>query len=334
MQETLFSLVRDDKHPTRDEIGAVSEALQESESRGLWIFGAKSLALDEDSEATICGWDYYDLATHGLRYVRTSGSVVLTRVESRETFAAPIAQLKTPMPSEGLDSEEDEPEMLEGDNLITFRFGLRDRLPELPWRSGTYLVDVAMDGEMSNRLKIAITPGKAAERDPAIAAYIEEQKGRSAGPLDFFPPLAEPATPEFRPSLEIPWVDGISLKVNRVSVYTREARNVLQGSFRLKLPAGFYRNAEAGGPTGTVPITLVITGNDRVGPFVAPLRVPTYDPIEEDTAVTEVTGRFAVDLFALKQTAKLVQTYTIWAYSGAVRSEPVLNAIITPDMLQ
>jgi hypothetical protein len=47
-----------------------------------------------------------------------------------------------------------------------------------------------------------------------------------------------------------------------------------------------------------------------------------------------VTGVFEIDLFALAETSKVPQTYTIRAYSGHQRSEPILSAIVTPEMLK
>ena len=84
-----------------------------------------------------------------------------------------------------------------------------------------------------------------------------------------------------------------------------------------------------------MPINLVIAGNIMTGPFVAPLRVASFDRVDRNAAESVVTGQFEIDLFALPQTSKVPQTYSsIWAYSGEVRRTPVLAAVVTPEMLK
>ena len=124
------------------------------------------------------------------------------------------------------------------------------------------------------------------------------------------------------------------MAAERVSIYKPGAQSILRGSFRLAVPSAFYQAGGNDTPTAVVPITLVLTGNDLVGPFVAPLRVATYDKIDKNAPESIVTGQFAVDLFALEETSKVVQTYTLRAYSGWIRSDAVLAAVITPDMLK
>jgi hypothetical protein len=336
VEQKLRAVIQDVKHPGKTEIDAGRKLLQSGKQKGIWILAPETMALDHDDEVQVLGWDYYDAKPRGYRYINSSGVVVATRIESRETVAALVTWPKEPADSKP--SAPPEPIVEDYENLITFRLLLRDRLPDLPWRAGTYLIDVLLDGQESNRIQFQLTPGLSVERDPAIAEYIERQRGTAVGPKTLIPPMVEGRPyPNYRKTPASPMVPqdiGIKLVAERVTVYTPEAQNILRGSFRLPIPAGFYRAGDHNSPTAAVPITLVITGNDLVGPFVVPLRTATYDPIDEKSPESIVTGFFAVDLFALPETSKVVQTYSIWAYSGAVRSERVLAAVITPNMLK
>jgi hypothetical protein len=226
--------------------------------------------------------------------------------------------------------------------LQPFTINLRERLDELPWRTGSYLVDVIFGNELSNRAKFDLAPGEAAEKDPAIAEYIAKQKAAWNGPKDLLPRhSANSLYPNYRKtetSLPIPTSKGILLAPERVSVYRPGAHSILRGSFRLIVPAAFYSHNDLAKtpdlPTAVVPITLVITGNLMTGPFVIPLRVATYDPVNPVASEMNATGQFEINFFDLPATSKVPQTYTIWAYSGDVRSDPATAAIISPDMLR
>jgi hypothetical protein len=336
MEQLLRELIKDPAAPKEAELQAAGDLLDDGEAKGIWILAPEKVGIDQAADVTILGWDCFNTEARARRYLGLSGVVVATRVESRETFGGGLSVDKEPGVSEAKPAD-DEP-LPDVDVLLPFRFGLRERVPDLPWRAGTYIVDVILDTEVSNRLRFQVTPGKAAERDPAIAEFIEKQRMSASGVTDLRPAMVDGAKlPNYRKtaeSLPLPDGVGISLSVDRVSVYKKGAENVLRGSFRLPVPAAYYRGGDGAAPTASVPITLVVTGNDLSGPFVAPLRVATFDTINKNAEESVVTGNFEVDLFALPELSKVVQTYWIRAYSGEVRSELVTAAVITPEMLK
>lgn len=336
MQELIQEAGLDLRNPRAEGFDKVEALLRESDKKGIWLAAPSPLAIDQDQDVTIYGFDYYANDVRGRRYLSESGVIVGTRVESRESFASLLEEQKELAdPNEEVDTTP-LPHSL---TVQQFRVALRERLVDLPWRSGTYLVDVMLDAQLSNRLEFRITAGKAAERDPEVAAFIEQQRAAADTPKDLYPAPSDSGYPNFKKtadSLEVPEKEGIRLSADRVSVFKPGSSAVLRGSFRLPVPAAYYREgaAEEGAATAAVPITLVITGNLMTGPFVAPLRVATYDKVDKSRTESTVTGYFEIDLFALKETSKVPQTYTIWAYSGAVRSESATAAFITPEMLK
>jgi hypothetical protein len=336
MEQMIRDAGLDLRNLTEESLRKVGQILRKEEKKGIWLVSRTPLAIDRDRDTEILGFDYYSTQDRGRRYLSESGVVVATRVESRETFAALINEPKEPVdPAAKPDTRPIPPSV----SLQRFEIPLNERLPDLPWRAGTYLVDVMLDTETSNRWEFKLSAGAAAEKDPAVAAYIEAQRAATGPPKEMRPAPSGNKYPNYQKtagSLDIPATNGITLSADRVSVYKPDGHSILKGSFRLPVPAGFYRagSGDNGAATAAVPITLVMTGNILTGPFVSALFVPSYDKIDRTAAESVVTGQFEVDLFALEETSKVPQTYTIWAYSGAIRSAPATAAFITPEMLK
>lgn len=337
MEDIVQQAGFDARKPTEAGADKVATILRTQDRKGIWLAVPSPLGIDMASDASVLVFDYYDTAVRGRRYLNESGVIIATRIESRETRAALIEELKPQAGSSGAGDSEPLGKM----NLLQqMSIPLRQRLPNLTWRKGTYIIDVMLDAQMSNRARIVLNAGLAAERDPAVAEFIERQTAVSSGPRDIRPaPSAAGGLPIYRKtdrSLPVPNDLNISLSAERVSVYRPDARNVLRGSYRLAVPSALYRSTTGipGEVTAVVAITLVITGNLMTGPFVAPLRVPTYDLIDASKPESVVTGHFEIDLFALPETSKVPQTYRILAYSGEVRSAPAISAVVTPQMMK
>lgn len=338
MEKIIQEAGLDLRNPTEQALSKVGSLLRIEEKKGIWLAAPTPLAIGQDTDATIYGFDFYSTHDRPGRYFKDSAVVVVTRVESRETFANLVIEPIEKDPDKPTPEPDTTPRP-EIKLLQRFSIRLRERLEELPWRTGTYLVDVLFDNQVSNRAQFQLTAGLPAEKDPAIVAFIEQQRAAEGGPKELFPlPGGSGKYPNYRKtedSLPVPSGVGIHLEAERVSVYKADAQSVLRGSFRLPVPAAYYRNSSGdGSATAAVPITLVLAGNLMPGPFVAPLRVASYDPIDRKAAESTVTGQFEIDLFALQETSKVPQTYTIWAYSGTARSTPVQAAVITPEMLK
>lgn len=339
MEQMIREAGLDLQHPTGQALNKVGALLREGDKKGLWLAAHSPLGIDQDTDATVFGFDFFSTRERGSRFFNQNAVVIATRVESRETFANLVVEPVEKDP----DKPKAEPDNTPGPDiqlLMRFTIPLRERLENLPWRAGTYLVDVLFDDLVSNRVQFKLTAGLAAEKDPAIAEFIEKQRAAEGGPKELRPaPSGNRKAPTYEKtdeSLEIPAAAGIALSAERVSVYKEDARSVLRGSFRLPVPAAFYRPGAAGSgaATAAVPITLVLIGNLMPGPFVVPLLVASYDAVDRKAAESTLTGQFEIDLFALPETSKVPQTYTIWAYSGAVRSTPVKAAVVTPEMLK
>ncbi len=337
MDEIVGEAGLDPRNPEAAAVERVSSLLRDRDMKGIWLASPGRLAIDQDFRVSILGFDYFDTSVRGRQYLAESGVVVATRVEGRETFAALVSN---PKPQAGPGGPVDESPLPAMSILRTFTIALRDRLRHLPWRTGSYVVDVMLGQQVSNRARFQVTAGVAAERDPAVAAFIEQQRMGASAPKDLRPAQESGGDlPNYRKtanSLPLPADIGIELAVERVSVFRPGAKSVLRGSYRLPVPSAFYRGGSGDGvsTTATVPITLVIVGNIMPGPFVAPLMVASYDRIERGALESVVTGQFEIDLFALPETSKVPQTYSIWAYSGEVRSAPATAAVVSPEMLK
>lgn len=337
MEQTIRRAGLDLRNPTTDALQKVASLLRADDKKGIWLAAPSPLAIDEDRDQKIWGFDFYDSEVRGRRFVSASGVIVATRLESRETFADLVEEPKEPAdPGAAPDTRA----LPRSESLLQFTVNLRERLGALPWRAGNYLVDVILDSQTSNRLHFQIRSGAAAEHDPVVAAFIDQQRATTGAPKALQPaPGLAGQWPNYRKSersVALPAGIGVALAAERVSVYRPGAHSILRGSFRLPVPAAFYLGGAGDGlaATAAVPITLVMTGNLMTGPFVVPLRVASYDRVDRRAVESTVTGYFEVDLFALPEASKVPQTYTIWAYAGETRSAPATAAIVSTDMLK
>lgn len=327
MEQIISDARLDLRHPDPQALSRAASLLTAARKMGIWLAAPSPLGIDSDTGVTLSGFDVYSTRERGDQYFRKSAVLVATRVESRETFAALLFEPKEKgVPSSpSAEPSEPEPDMT---LASPFTVSLRSRLPRLPWRSGSYIVDILFQNHESNRAAFSLTPGRAADKDPAVAQFIVAQQSAPDGkPFQPFPSGGNYQRTE--KSLEIPAEPGISLSVPRVAVYDDGKQNFLTGSFRLPAPAASFQ-----GPSPVVPITLVITGNLSPSPAVVPLFIPAAGELPPNAAEAIVTGQFEIDLFALDSVPKSPQTYTIRAYSGALRSAPALAAFITPEMLK
>lgn len=313
--DSLIPILReaglDPGNPSRQAIDKAGDMLRAKGKKGIWITGPSSLPAASNSSLTITGWDFYSAQARGRRYLDDSGIIVATHVESRETLAATVDELKEPVKGA---SEPDTRPLPPADIVKPFQVRVRERLESMQWRPGTYLIDVLLDSQSSNRLRIVV-PGDG-KRAPAPAKGLRPPVSANAKYPNFRKSGASPALPAGL---------GITLSTPPEIVYKPGSSWALNGSYRLPIPAAFINAPESGDAkaTAVVPITLIITGSSLTGPFVVPLRVPAFQQIERGAAEATVTGYFAIDLFALEETSKVPQTFTVWAYSGSERSQPI-----------
>ncbi len=223
----------------------------------------------------------------------------------------------------------------------------------LPWEPGRHRLALIVREFLSNQVEVELEK-KVAFDDPEVSKFVEEQ--REKRPV--FPPKIYPAHPlkaewgdeapdtagwlpkylEVEGSPPIPDEPGIELSVERVRLVSESARCVLRGSFRLPVLEGEI--VMTGGPdvgdavaTAVVPITLVVTASEAIGPFVFRLQLPSYDSVDLSDDPVLMSGQFTVDLISLGL-PKSAQTYFLTAFNGAHVSGPVPFAFVSEDMLR
>jgi hypothetical protein len=234
---------------------------------------------------------------------------------------------------------------LEGMGGEAFVINARQQL-NLPWTPGRLLLGLVMRDQVSNRVRVDLRKGGYA--DPAVAEYLEAREkdiepppvspAAAISPLDMKgrdlakqPPL--PCYSRWSGSPGIPAAPGIALAVDRVVPITANTACVLRGSFRLPVQdRDKVKHAQAqtqevfDRPTAVVGITLLLTGSDSAVPVLVAIKVPSYDPVEAETA--EVTGFFTLDLANLGNLTGMEQTYFIYALSGETMAGPFPMALV------
>lgn len=230
--------------------------------------------------------------------------------------------------------EEEDPG--EGKYYRMFLADARRRL-DVPWRAGTWLVSVHLGPHDSNRARVELDRPRTAYKDPAV------DEARAQAAKETWPEKASPAPGQPLPSytkqptsLRPPEQVGIKLLAPRRTVVKRGAQVVLQAAFRLPVAARHLVRPKpddpawsvgAPGAKAVVPVVLVVTGEDPVGPFVVPLQVPCF----EAPAGGHVTGQLALDLLAAPDMQHATpQRYRLRAFAGEVVAGPVELELVAP----
>ena len=236
----------------------------------------------------------------------------------------------------------------EGSTLNMFAFDLRGVLG-LPWEASRYSVAVILRELVSNPVSIELGRDPTEYEDPAVAAFLAEQRDMAVPPPPpsvFPPPHEHPETgqpPDYQPLLDMPAskTPGIELRAQRVVVAKDGGKCILQGCFHLPIPRRFRVEArgegepmpEVGDPQAkaVVPIHLVVTGSDLPGPCVVGLKVPVYQALAPHPA--EADGYFTVDLFQIPDFPRTPMTYFVTAFGGEAVSQPAPIAVVSEQMI-
>lgn len=237
----------------------------------------------------------------------------------------------------------------EGSTANLFRTDLRRALA-IPWQPGRYRVATLLREYSSNPVTVTIGRGSLEYQDPEVEKFLEEERRRAMPPPPekIFPLPRRTRTEPYaiyrrqQDSPPIPDQPGIVFGMDRVVATRPGATCMLQGSFRLPVlrrervtpRPDTGRVPDVGDPAATavVPITLVATGSDLVGPWVIHLHVPSYDRIaDEDRA--EATGYFHVDLCPLPGFPRQAMTYFFSAFSGEAVAGPKPVGVVSENML-
>ncbi len=349
----------DDPRRTEDE---VHERLLEQEFLGVVIDAPTRGPLAARASLPVCGVRATTFRENLSLSIPAVAVATASCLETREVRAGMAFARKDPARGGAPLPVPDDPG--EGVTIGNFETDLRARLG-LPWRPGTWVVTFLVRERLTNRVTVKLEAGRGGGfTDPAVAALLTAQR-RPRYPQPVAPALVPGrALPSYRPrpdSPPVPEAPGIALEVERLVKETGDAQVVLRGSFRLPAverevvkpadPADAVAlerldedaraealrdglawqdpgDAEA---TAVVAITLVSTGAERAAPFVLPMQVPVYEPIDPTADEVEVTGHFALDLLAQPGAERLRgQTSFIYALCGQALAGPATVALVDP----
>lgn len=219
---------------------------------------------------------------------------------------------------------------------------------------GRHAVTVMVREYLSNTCTLEVGPSMHAFKDDEVRRFVEARRTVSQPPEVrwIWPPLPQisgaitralqgkpdpfPNYKQREDSPPVPDDVGVNFTIDRVAEATPGQRCLLRGAFRLPVTAlervgfdpqtGRLREVGCPGATAVVAIHLIATGSTLTGPFVFPLRVPSFDALEP-SGDTTATGFFNIDLFELDAMPKRAGTYFFTAFSREVTRGPVLVGI-------
>jgi hypothetical protein len=330
---------------------ALVERFKETDFMGLALDGPRALRLDQHETVPLLGVRACSIRDNISRSLQRQAVLVASRLDGTQTLAA--TAFRQPDEPQRLSDPRDPAKLPKGRTVKAFNVSLADRMPELPWKPGTWQTTVLLYDQRSNAVITRLE--EAPSRDPAVLEFLTAQR-RPAFPPAVSPPLDAGTNPYLpRPdSPSAPAGPGIVLTVDRVAVHGPGRSCVLRGSFRLPiLPRDMVKHLP--GPVGSeaerlaladgwldvgddeaiavLPVALLLTGNQRAEPLLIPLHVPIYGPLEAKDTSAGARGFFAVDLFRLLPEDLLIQSYAVWAVSRSVLSDPVLLGLVTESMV-
>ncbi|MGH1342212.1 MAG: hypothetical protein ACRBN8_11700 [Nannocystales bacterium] len=215
---------------------------------------------------------------------------------------------------------------------------------------GRQAVTMMVREYLSNTCTLEVGPSMHAFEDDEVRRYVEARRGALQPPRvrSVWPPLPQisgaitralqgkpdpfPNYKQRDDSPPVPDDVGVEFTIDRVTEAIPGRRCLLRGAFRLPVTAhervgvdadtGRLRDVGCPGATAVVGIHLVATGTTLTGPFVFPLRVPSFDVLES-SGDTTATGFFNIDLFGLDAMPKRAGTYFFTAFSREVTRGPV-----------
>lgn len=214
----------------------------------------------------------------------------------------------------------------------------RERLG-LPWHPARYLVTVVLRERISNRFAVELGRSPGAFRDPAIDAYLAEERAK-AQPRALYPPAGNPY-PKYEPidgCPPSPVGSGVSFVLPTAAV--QGDRWLLQGSFRFKLEPDeivkSWPKDDPNPPSAICRITFLITGGDHASPLRFQALVPSYERLDPTDAAPNATapiatGCFSIDLAEMPGVPRKAQTYFVYAFHREILVGPVTTSLIEPE---
>jgi hypothetical protein len=303
----------------------VLERLSERDFLGLVIDAPAVVAIDARATAPVVGWWIRTFRED--RLFDAASQTVMCAVDlSTNEVRAGLALDTGKTPAEPPPPSDEDPG--EGKLMEMIEADARSQVG-LPWRPGRHAVTLLLQDKVSNTVTLQLV-----EADVELGAVPppETLPAPRAWPATGEVPWPSyQATPESPP---LPDAVGINLAGGEVTVGGDDEPCLLRGSFRLPvLPHEHNRppdRDEGASPEGYEPaatavvgIAIVLTGSDAVGPFMVPLRVPSYTAYDAEQGDMPVTGYFTVDLLRMPSMPRSPMTYFAYAFSGEAVAGPV-----------
>jgi hypothetical protein len=328
MSEHPFNLQGDEywTHPFKNDDDLAERTIFRKQP-GLFIDGPPVVDLAVRNTIPIpiftCVSQRDDYATPLMRYA----FLFATRVEDRRAFFGFAVPRDRPMPRVPPGTEPDETSMVTDTLLPDLK-----QQADLGEEPGTYDVVVLVREHVSNRVRIAVKKS-GGYVDPEVEKFIAQQPVPTPAPVT--PPAAAVGLPNYRrseTSPEIPPAPGIAISAPRQAPLRPGVQVDVSGSFRVPLLKRELTGASPGGvaPTAVIPMTLFAFSTDQnnFGPFVMPMRVPTYDAIAPTDPMG--TGYFAVNLLDFAGVVAKPATFFVYAFVGEWMSGPIQVRLVAP----
>jgi hypothetical protein len=336
---------------------AIVERFLADDYKGLVIDGPRSVGLDEHDTIPLLGVRASTIREDFALGLQRRAVIVATRLEGHETLAA--TAFRQPDERRPPARPRDPATLPEGRTADAFSISLTARLPGLPWRPGTWQITLLLYDGRSNAVVTRLEGSTS--QDPEVQAFLAAQR-RPGFPPPIAPSfdLTSPVNPyRPRPDSPAPPADpAISLAVDRVVIAGSGRSCVLRGSFCLPVlsrdvvrplpgPPGSEAEqraladgwVEVGDPAAVavVPITILLTGDQRAEPILISMQVPVYGPLDGPLDMQPdgqvARGHFAVNLFGNVPGALAIQSYAVWAISRGIISDPVRVGVVSEKML-
>lgn len=264
--------------------------------------------------------------------VDSGGVLVAVRKEGNAVATATWQEWKEPAGAEAVPRDAND---VVGFAVSKYQADLRKRVPELVWRPGHLLVRLIVGDRVTDAAPVELSAGAMGD-DPDVRTYVEwvqSQQSPVAPPTSALP--MDHHRDDWTP--EVPVEPGIALALQRVSLAREHDQLLLRGAYNLPLrPAEMVapespgnRDSQGRIVAARLSITLVLVGHGHPGPTVIPLRVEA-NVFARDHADGRpcAAGQFRCDLFGHPDMPRLLQRYSLYAFSGEYMAGPLPLTLI------
>lgn len=267
-----------------------------------------------------------------------AGVLVAVRLEGNQVAAATWREWKEEPP---VAVPPPRPGEIVGFVATPFQADLRRRLPALPWRPGHLVVRLLVGDRVTEPERVELSAGAVGE-DPDVRTFVEwaqSQQGPSSLPLENPLPM-DHHRDEWTP--DVPAEPGIALTLQRVSLAREEDQLLLRGAYNLPMraaelvPPGSPGSVDAQGRqiAARFNLALVLVGHDSPGPSVLPLRIEARafgrDLLDGRPCAA---GQFRCDLFGHPDMPRVLQRYSVYAFSGEHMTGPLALTLISEHLV-